>query len=856
MKNVLIRMGYDKQGSFLSVLKVSSNNDIILSKINSIIKIEKDETTNKTPFNNYIWDNLVKTQSNNFNNTKLLDISRNSNEETINEQYAVDKKPSQIFFHDSDSDYSIIPFLLIRDIKYHRYILKDDEIQYNDYSTLFIKGRIQLHIGNVKESYQLIKEAIELIEQENSNGSKRNLKELQSIIYKWMCFVSFIVLLYGKEQIQNKMKCINFIEQIKKDIQEPLLSEMNIDNKLTYDDKIQPLLSCLSRRTITNNYMFLSLNENEGVNSIYLLCKQIEYCLNKAFLFECNLIECYWILFLISIFRKEHKDTMLFNCFSKWTPMNCIKIIKQKDKYYGYILYMIYNTYLNENQNYPFNQTCQQLILKYPNRIEGYLLLLLNNSKNNENQLKEIFNLFDNYNVISFDYLSSYYLVIKALILCKFKQKSILSMKILEQLYIMNNSNPNILFLLCKIGIKSKEKELILYSQSILSQLYFLLSNENKNEVYFWLGKSLINEQSLDLIYVYHYYKAYTEKNNSKSKHSREANSLINQKQIKEFMEQFIILKNKVKKLSKEQEREQYISSLILECNKLSQLSSNFYFNKQYFLCFIYLKLEHKDKKFVINQCMQLNLSNNVPYYYKIKVLILLWKYLKDNIMLKFKLAYYIYILSSQDTISIKYFIKGSILLCKSLILMNKKDEGIQILLNLMNIFIHFNINEINNNCTTHEKYKQTLNLFSKSNVYYKTKYIIDSIINSYTNSKEKEYYDNFDEKNIIDNEDLLETYLEKKILKTNIPKEKHTFISFISNPIVLYKIAKYCALVINNKEILKTGIQSIEDFDRIRLNNHKSLLWKAALYMKNNDFIKRKDLIIKLHEMIKQQKD
>ena len=99
------------------------------------------------------------------------------------------------------------------------------------------------------------------------------------------------------------MKCINFIEQIKKDIQEPLLSEMNIDNKLTYDDKIQPLLSCLSRRTITNNYMFLSLNENEGVNSIYLLCKQIEYCLNKAFLFECNLIECYWILFLISIFN-------------------------------------------------------------------------------------------------------------------------------------------------------------------------------------------------------------------------------------------------------------------------------------------------------------------------------------------------------------------------------------------------------------------------------------------------------------------------------------------------------------------------------------------------------------------------
>ena len=80
--------------SFLSVLKVSSNNDIILSKINSIIKIEKDETTNKTPFNNYILDNLVKTQSNNFNNTKLLDISRNSNEETINEQYAVDKKPS------------------------------------------------------------------------------------------------------------------------------------------------------------------------------------------------------------------------------------------------------------------------------------------------------------------------------------------------------------------------------------------------------------------------------------------------------------------------------------------------------------------------------------------------------------------------------------------------------------------------------------------------------------------------------------------------------------------------------------------------------------------------------------------
>ena len=72
---------------------------------------------------------------------------------------------------------------------------------------------------------------------------------------------------------------------------------------------------------------------------------------------------------LIGSFCEIHKDQNLFEEF--YEPKYCIKKIKAIDPFFSYLAYAEHNFIIDEN--YEIDKILNQMMDKYPNRIESYL---------------------------------------------------------------------------------------------------------------------------------------------------------------------------------------------------------------------------------------------------------------------------------------------------------------------------------------------------------------------------------------------------------------------------------------------------------------------------------------------------
>ena len=85
---------------------------------------------------------------------------------------------------------------------------------------------------------------------------------------------------------------------------------------------------------------------------------------------------------IVATFYEIHKNQNIFEDY--YEPKYCIKKIKEIDPFFSYLAYSEYNYILD--CNYEIDKIFQEMMLKYPNRIETYLkywqLLIKGNLKN------------------------------------------------------------------------------------------------------------------------------------------------------------------------------------------------------------------------------------------------------------------------------------------------------------------------------------------------------------------------------------------------------------------------------------------------------------------------------------------
>jgi len=109
------------------------------------------------------------------------------------------------------------------------------------------------------------------------------------------------------------------------------------------------------------------------------------------------------MLMIVSIFAKLKPDQKAFVKF--YDPKHCVKKIKERDVYLGYLAYAEYNSLINKSFN-PEN-IFMEIIYKYPKRIEGYLKFWSRLVKNTPKEYKKAHSLSEvfwkNSSIIQFD---------------------------------------------------------------------------------------------------------------------------------------------------------------------------------------------------------------------------------------------------------------------------------------------------------------------------------------------------------------------------------------------------------------------------------------------------------------------
>lgn len=911
-----------ENGLLLKKLKKSNKNTIISAKFNFFRKNDNNQVIDNKPqpntpiissgvhqsdFDNNVWDNLVKSSLNKFNNDNLIDISRNTNDEELTNYYDKFKQvgPSSQSFCES-SYCSIIPFLLIHDKQLHRGVISEIDlykwlniVNNHNYKNYYQKGLILFYYGDYLSSYKFFKLSVSLFENEIANKKISNkISMLFGNIYKWLAFAAMLILFC---QEKSKVNSINLCKKLKNKIIES--SNSVIDNK--QQKKLNPLFICFNRKKddINKSSLFSSEKLDEKNNNLitnltqlnldtFILSEEIEYCIHKASLCECNILECNWLILYISIYLEYHPSSNIFLHFKKFSALQCIKNIKLKDKYLSYIAYDIYQSIKNNSYSSSYD-LYNELITEYPYRVEGYIMLYIIMTKQKFHQHSEVqsknIELIEKFNISSLKFDNSFYsyiLLIQSRCQYIFNKKIILSMKMLEKLFVFNMNYPIILFLFSKWGAESKDLNVKQYIISILSQIKFLLYEDKKFLTYYWMGFMYHNMTTIiDVVQIYKNYKAFVEAMKEIKPNSKKfihCNEYIKDQSIVEFIKALNKFKNEIQNILKEKNNKKVIQNLYEQIDKMEQLSKKipkFKFNKDYYRAYVMYKLNPiEEKQNILHLYSSIHLSNDYSLLEKIKSLFHLWKYFnyQNKVILQYKLAYYLSIVSSTENIPLSYWMKSFSLLSKSLLKMKKFDQSISVITSLLDIYIHNETYKSNcpiNISNFYLNYEQAMNYYSKSNIFYKNKFIIDKAyqkskgsgggilkrINTTNlnydsvNSIKKDYYsenlnftteeNNDSSNNIIDTEEKLEIFLDKRNKEIIVPKNNYSFIMFLSDPHLLYLIGKIIAIcnIKNEKKNNEIGLKCLEEYEKCSLNkinnvtNPKFLFWKGLLYIRDN---------------------
>lgn len=114
-------------------------------------------------------------------------------------------------------------------------------------------------------------------------------------------------------------------------------------------------------------------------------------------------IEIWWMWMMVSVYAKLRPEQKAFSKF--YEPKQCVKKIKDKDVYLGYLAYAEYNSLINKSFN--SESILVEIIYKYPKRIEAYLKLwnkLVKNTPKDYKKAHAISEVFwKNSSIIQFD---------------------------------------------------------------------------------------------------------------------------------------------------------------------------------------------------------------------------------------------------------------------------------------------------------------------------------------------------------------------------------------------------------------------------------------------------------------------
>jgi len=378
------------------------------------------------------WSNIVKkskqevlkldlSQSEVLSSTNQLDFSALSENmddlnDIIEENYHVVTTENSFLRQES---HSILPFLFLSSREIHRMCLSDYEIKLVnksiknkiknnrlDWMDYYKKGLIKFYQAKYFDSYMNFKAAY-------------NMRNKDKEISKWLAFIILIIIFCANtEAIENSQlffndfssSFMNLGNENKNSFYNNKNNNLGINSNYSNsgsninnsDDEDNPLFSCCSSRkskikTIavsSRNNTFQSDREQIKLNKSSL-CRDLENILNDIldslikedpnstinlnkeptadFLSKESAykIEIWWMLMIISVYVKIKPEQKAFTNF--FDPKHCVKKIKDKDVYLGYLAYAEYNTLINKNFN-P-ESIFVEIIYKYPKRIEGYLKL-------------------------------------------------------------------------------------------------------------------------------------------------------------------------------------------------------------------------------------------------------------------------------------------------------------------------------------------------------------------------------------------------------------------------------------------------------------------------------------------------
>jgi len=310
--------------------------------------------------------------------------------------------------------HSIVPFLLLNSKEIHRMCLSDFEIKYL-YKNL--KDKVKSYEMDSLDFYRIgfinfYKGKFLLAFKNFKNGIKPKDKEKDPNILKWFCFVSIILLICEKNKVNfGHLKNFRKDKTISKDLEEDegysffpcCAARKNKDER----NKVTSLFD-------KDNFFSMESNEEE-LRKMNVILEDLgsDVISHLKFLTDRNnkgvtpqtQIESWWMLMIICTYVKIHKKQKLFEESILYDPLFCIKKIKELNDYLSYIAYAEYNHILSDE--YQIDVILNQLISKYPNKIEAYLrywqLLIKGKYKNHSkaNSLSEVY--WKNCATIQFD---------------------------------------------------------------------------------------------------------------------------------------------------------------------------------------------------------------------------------------------------------------------------------------------------------------------------------------------------------------------------------------------------------------------------------------------------------------------
>jgi hypothetical protein len=840
----------------------------------------------------------------------------------IEEKYQMNLTEN-IFIRNPDNYHSIFPFILITSREIHRATLSDYEIKlvYKSFKNKIKEKRIDgfdyyrigliyFFQGKFLKSYLYFKNAY-------------NLRKEVSIA-KWLAF-NILIIIFCYKNYKNYKNCKNpddieeenNFDNENSEISEPKISSiLKINFTQIKNVKLSPLVEendekdsfffgCCSRKKKSNfnnestnifikhDYL-LNFIKSKNENSIFYnssieilnkstLCKDVVTLLEESLNAseekkEQNLIELLWLITLISIYIQHHPDQKVFP--SKISHLNIedpkllIKTIKEKDLYFGYLLYAEHKYLLDSKYN--MKAVLTELIIKYPNKNEAYLrlwtFLVKGEFKDYKlaNQLSEV--LWKNSSTIRLDSNLYYlYVVITHAKSLYYLGNNFYTITYFQKEYPANFLYPSIYYLFGKYSSKSNYKNLKSVALSSLFEVYPLLFEDLQKNCLFWIGNVYFNTGIYDM--AYKFWKLYLDGdnenlqinqsklekiNNFKKNYSLLGNSLM------EFKKNLKFVKNL--ETNKKTEKTERLKDFITDLQAIKELQPNIRENFSYFYEYqrglIHLYIEN-DFEGALKIFM--NVINSSKLF--MKAYFQIWKILKKTseykVLLNF--SYFMIRQSHNDEVNNHEWVKSYILYSKALFLNNRHEEAIQLLLNVLDIFAHIPLDEIKflkeiNKCnkifTTNNfiNFDYVLSFYSKYHVYKKSEAIFHFNFKC-KSGKEKFLIDELGSEfnsNFSNRKKIVKSFLNRSstLVTETISKNKTNSI-FILNPLIdpLNPINQPSI----NEDLQQTIYleENLSDEEKIKSNNLYYLLDSKIADVNINSVEKLEDYIEKQIEKI-----